>query len=167
MEGDTKSWTLLITGAVFLGYLLVKLRVSLVPVSPEARAARLRIAEVKKRARSPELSPQQRADAWREAAMLALEGLERPSLAASYARRAERVYPEDDTTVSLVARALRAAGRLRALERLLWRQLARTPQGSVYGRALDELIALYDGPMRRPDRASVLRRLRRGPVPPR
>jgi hypothetical protein len=121
-----------------------------------------KIADAKLRARIRGADPIQSASAWREAALAALEGLNRPSLAASYARRAERLDPNDEEAIGLHAIALRRAARFRALERFLWRRLAEHPEqkGVGYERTFDELVSLYEGPLRRPEMARVLRRLR-------
>lgn len=166
MQPDSTGVALAIAGALFLLYVLLKLRVSFAPASPEVRAARERIAAAKLRARKPGGTGRERADAWRDAALAALEGLKRPNLAASYARRAERADPDDPAAVRVLSMSLREAGRLRALERLLWRRLAQESHGPAHLRAYDELIALYDGPMRCPERAVVLRRMRRVSIPP-
>ena len=87
-------------------------------------------------------------------------------MAASYARRAERANPDDAAAVRVLSLSLREAGRLRALERLLWRRLAQEGHGPAHLKAYDELIALYAGPLRCPERATVLRRMRRASIPP-
>ncbi len=166
MNADTKSWVLLLVGVLFFSYLFFKLRLSLSPGTPEVREAKRLIQQAKRRAREPGRSPKERADAWREAAMVALEQLERPNLAASYARRAERADPEDPAAVRVLSLTFREAGRIRALERLLWRRLAQVPKGAAFTRAFAELVSLYDGPLRRPERAMVLRRLRGASLPP-
>jgi hypothetical protein len=166
MDGDAKSWLLLVVGALFLSYLFVKMRGALVPGTPAKREARRLIERAKRRAREPGRSAKERADAWREAAMVALEQLERPNLAASYARRAERADPEDPAAVKVLSLTFREAGRLPALERLLWRRLSQVPKGAAFTRAFAELVSLYEGPLRRPERAMVLRRLRDASLPP-
>ncbi len=166
MQSDSTGMALAIAGVLFLLYVLLKLRVSFAPSSPEAQAAKQRIQDAKQRARQSGLTPSERAEAWREAAIAALEGLKRPNLAASYARRAERVNPDDEAAVRVLSLSMREAGRLRALERLLWRRLAQDGHGPAHLKAYDELISLYAGPMRCPERATVLRRMRRASIPP-
>lgn len=166
MQVDSTGMALAIAGGLFLLYLLLKLRISLSPATPQARAAKQRISDAKVRARKPGLTPAERAEAWRDAALAALEGLHRPNLAASYARRAERACPDDAAAVRVLSLSMREAGRLRALERLLWRRLAQETHGPAHARAYDELIALYDGPLRCPERATVLHRMRRASIPP-
>ncbi len=165
MQSDSTGMALAIAGVLFLIYLLLKLRISFAPSTPEARAAKQRIHDAKQRARTA-TSPHERGQAWRDAALAALEGLKRPNLAASYARRAERANPDDAAAVGVLSLSLREAGRLRALERLLWRRLAQEGHGPAHLKVYDELISLYDGPMRCPERAIVLRRMRRASIPP-
>jgi len=167
-EGAT-SWLIGAAVVLFVVYLVVKSRVSLVPQGPEVAEAKRSIAEAKRRARESAGDAKARARAWRDAATAALEGLHQPSLAASFARRAERADPDDAEALGVLALALRKSARLSALERLLWRRLAADSQrhGLAYERALDELIKLYEGPLRRSERARVLRDLRaRGGSPP-
>ena len=152
---------LLIAGGVFLLYLLLKSRVSFLPRTAEARAARQRISQAKRRARASGASVAERAAAWREAADAALSDLDRPDLAASYALRAERLDPEDRAAVGLLSRAMRKSTRLRALEKLLWRRLdSHTPKSPAYEEAFAQLSDLYTGPLRAPERARALAKLR-------
>ena len=73
----------------------------------------------------------------------------------------ERLDPADADAVGLLALSLRKASRFRALERFLWRRLADdAPGGAAYERAYSELLALYEGPLRRPEMASALRSMR-------
>ncbi len=169
MQPDSTGIALAVAGALFLLYVLVRLRISLVPTTPEARTAQQRIQEAKVRARKPGVTPQERAEAWRDAALAALEGLKRPNLAASYARRAERACPQDAVAVQVLSLSMREAGRLRALERLLWRRLAEDGDGplrAAHNRVYEELIQLYDGPLKCPERAIVLRRMKCVSIPP-
>ena len=107
---------------------------------------------------------EERAAAFGEAASLALDELGRPRLAARYAAWALREHPADPATIRLAARAMTRARRLRALERLLWRTLDARTEPSAQEAALEALSALYEGPLRAPERARVLARLR--PSPP-
>lgn len=160
MTASAQSLVLLGAGLLFVLFLIVKL-VAPERRGPEARAARLRIAEAKRRASDHALPTPQRAAAMRDAALIALEQLGRPSLAASYARRAERLDPQAPEAIALLSAALRSATRFRALERLLWRRLADSiPADPAAERALEELLSLYEGPLRRPEVARALRRLR-------
>jgi hypothetical protein len=154
---------LVIAGVLFVAFLLGKL---LLPRSgqqdgSELKAARKRVADARRRARDRKLPKPERAAALREAAEVALEGLGRPGLAASYARRAERLDPSAPESLGLLAASLRRVSRYRALERFLWRHVAAGQVGSPsVERAFDELLSLYEGPMRRPEMAEGLRRLR-------
>ncbi|MDH5673893.1 MAG: hypothetical protein OEZ06_17175 [Myxococcales bacterium] len=160
MKLDPASIGLLVAGTLFITFILLKLLGPL-PRDEETADARRRVADAKRRARDRSHSPEQRAAALRDAAVAALEGLGRPGLAASYARRAERLDPLDPASVGLRAAALRRASRFRALERFLWRKLAEDEPGAAgYERAYEELLSLYDGPLRRPETAQALRRLR-------
>ncbi|MDH5492794.1 MAG: hypothetical protein OEY14_12645, partial [Myxococcales bacterium] len=117
---------------------------------------RKRLAEAKARARAAAQGAE-KAAALRQAAQIALDSLGRPNLAASFARRALRADPSDDESIHIVALAMRSAQRYRALEKLLWRRLDADGDDQ---RAFEELTSLYEGPMRRPEQARVLRRLR-------
>lgn len=93
--------------------------------------------------------------------MVALEGLDRPEVAAAQARRADALDPDEPTSLAMIVRAMTAAGRYAALERLLWLELAKVGSGSARESALFEaLIGLYRGGLHRPERADVLERLR-------
>jgi len=163
MKDGPASIALVSAGLLFVVFMLVKLLRPPVALE-EARQARRTIAAAKKRARDRALPAAERAAALREAALAALDGLSRPGLAASYARRAERLDPEDALAIGLRADALRRASRYRALERMLWRRLAAdVPESPALTRAHDELLALYEGPLRRPEIAQALRKLR-GPT---
>ena len=76
--------------------------------------------------------------------------------------RAERLDPNDVEAVGMLAVSLRRAARYRALERFLWRRLAGGPEPdrAGYERAFSELLKLYEGPLRRPETAEGLRRMR-------
>jgi len=102
----------------------------------------------------------EKAAAYREAAEIALRSLERPNLAASLARRADRLSPETHEGLGVLVEAMGQAQRLRGLERLLWRKLREVEPGSPRHRKIfGELLALYGGPLKDPDRAEALRRL--------
>ncbi len=161
MTPEIASAGLAIAGALFVLFVVAKLMGALGPFgggggSHEARA---RLAEARRRARDRASPPAARAAALREAAAIAIEDLGRPSLAASYAYRAERIEPGDAGAVAFLAAALRGASRYRALERFLWQRLAAAGADATAGRAiaLGELIALYEGPLRRPEIAAGLR----------
>jgi hypothetical protein len=159
MNEQTRSVALVVAGLAFVVFLLVKMLARPAPSGPIGRQGRDRIDAAVRRARDRSLSSVERAAAFREAASIALES-QRPGLAASYARRAERLEPDSAETVSLLASAMRKASRFRALERLLWRHLAQAePNGLYYQRTLGELVDLYAGPLRRNEIAAALRRI--------
>jgi len=85
---------------------------------------------------------------------------------AALARRAERFDPENPESFRLLTNSLRRTSRYRALERMLWRKLtSATPDGVVCRASLDELVALYQGPLGRPEIAAGLRRMYVGTQP--
>lgn len=168
MTDHARNLALLLAGAAFVLFILFKrgLPLPLPPRTPAAREALRRIAEAKRRAADLQASPAARAGALREAATVALESLRHPGLAAAYARRAERLDPDDPATIGLLASSLRRASRYRALERLLWRKLASAePEAPGTAATVTELIALYSGPLARPEIAQGLRRMHLSPSP--
>ncbi len=169
MRSEPVSLALILGGFLFVAFLLFKLFRPSATDKQGIREAKQRIADAKRRARDKGADANQKATAWRNAANVALEDLGRPSLAASYARRAERADPNDEEAVGLLALSLRRAARFRALERFLWRRLASDSDqpGAGYDRAFEELLRLYEGPLRRPETAAALRSMRRRATPPR
>ncbi|QQR89323.1 MAG: hypothetical protein IPJ88_14095 [Myxococcales bacterium] len=153
-------FSLLAAGLLFVTFLLVKLRAPARLDRHQRKDLKQRLAAAKREAREAE-NAEQKASAWRKAATIALDELGQPSLAGSYARRAERADPSDEAAIGILVRALRSASRLAALERFLWRRLAAGPQtqGAAYVRAFNELISLYEGPLRRKARAKALKAL--------
>jgi len=157
---QARSVALVVAGLAFIAFLVLRLLVPFGGGAVRQGEPGRRLADARRRARAPGLRPAERALALREAASIALEELKRPGLAASYALRAERLYPEDAQAVGLLANALRRATRYHALERLLWRRVAKSDASAAgHLRALEELIGLYDGPLRRPEIAEGLRRM--------
>ena len=126
--------------------------------TPAQREAAQRLAALKERARAPDLPASERAALLRSAAGLALDELRRPGLAASFARRADRLDPTQPDALGLLALALRKQARFAALERMLWRKLADAAAPAVVQRAREELERLYEGPLKRPEVAAALRR---------
>lgn len=158
---NLQARSLLIAGLLFLVFLVAKLVVTGRASGPDAREARKRLAAAKRRASDRALASAERAAALRDAAVIALQELHRPNLAASFARRAERLDPGDPQAIVLLSAALRSATRFRALERLLWRRVADAPEADASAaRALEELLSLYEGPLKQPEVARALRRLR-------
>lgn len=160
MTDATRSLLLVLAGVAFAAFVLFKPRFRRAR-GPDAAAARKAIAAAKQRSRARDASPSARAAALREAASLALNELSQPGLAASFARRAEKLEPQNAATFGLLASSLRSASRFRALERMLWRRLgsADSDEGD-HQRALEELITLYQGPLKRAEIATALQRLR-------
>lgn len=154
----TTQWVVVGAAALFLLYILSKL----FPAAGASRAgtpeARARLKDAKRRARMGGSGADARAEAWREAATVALGELGRPNLAAAYAARALKGRPGDRDALRVLVESLRAARRHRALEKWLWRALSEGP-GPAYGAAFVELVRLYEGPMRRPEWAKALRAL--------
>ena len=158
MPETPAGWGLLVAVVLFAGFLLLKSRVALLPRDPRVADARRRIGEAKRAARAAR-DTKSRAGAWLDAARTALEELGNAGLSASFAKRAARAAPDDPAPIDAVITALRAAGRNRALERYLWRRL-QGEIGPAYDRAFEELLSLYEGPLRKPERAAALRALR-------
>lgn len=163
MKTDPQNVLLLLGGAGFAAFLLLKVLTAFGGRDGASYEARRRVLAAKKRGSDRSLPGAQRAAALREAANAALEELGRPALAAALARRAERLDPTHAADATgLLALALRRGARYSALERLLWRQLADHGGGPEpsYAKAFDELVALYEGPLQRPETARALRRFR-------
>jgi hypothetical protein len=97
-----------------------------------------------------------RARALVRAARIALDQLHRPRLAARHAEWAHRLAPGLPEVVEVASIALVKARRVRALERLLWLSAEAELEGAER-HARDALIALYEGPMKRPERARAIR----------
>ena len=162
MPSSLRSIVLLAAVVFFVAFLLMKSRM----LGPKRRAggesARRRLSQAKQRAAQVQ-SPEEKAQAWREAAEIALQDLRRPHAAALYARRADRHLPRRAETLRLLFSALKSAGKWRTLEDALWRRLgseSESKDGELDALMFEELVALYEGPMARPERARVLRRLR-------
>jgi hypothetical protein len=149
---------LLAAGVLFALFLLAKLLRPRARRTPAQREALARLNALKQQAREPERSAAERAALLRSAAGIALHQLGRAGLAASLARRADRLDPDEAAGVGLIALALRKQARFAALERLLWRKLADAPAPAVVQRAREELQQLYEGPLKRPEVAAALRR---------
>ncbi|MBX3248198.1 MAG: hypothetical protein KF901_13550 [Myxococcales bacterium] len=154
----TVRWAVLAAVVLFVAFLVLKSRLAFAR-TPHAVEGRKKLAACRQRARAASTASE-KAAAWREAATIALDELERPNLAASFARRAERIEPTSDEGLSLLSRTMRRAQRPQALAKLLWRRLAEEPLDSPRAdRLMAELLSLYDGPLRRPAKAKVLREL--------
>ncbi|HEY2734514.1 MAG TPA: hypothetical protein VGI70_11050 [Polyangiales bacterium] len=161
MKTDAQNLLLMIGGAGFLVYLVLKLWEGSGERGTEHGLAKRRMLEAKRRGNDRSAPNSQRAAAFRDAASEALEGLGRIGLAAAFARRAARLEPGNSDAVSLLALALRRSARYSALEQFLWQRLSDldVADAAAFDRAFEELVALYAGPLRRPETARVLRRL--------
>jgi hypothetical protein len=102
---------------------------------------------------------EERARALVEAGRAALTKLEKPRLAAHHAEWAHEILPADADVVELAITALSASRGYARLERLLWTSLDASEDPALRARVVDALGSLYEGPMRRPERARALRRL--------
>lgn len=140
---------------LFAIFLLVKARLPL-GSDPRRVEGRRKLAEARVRAREAGKDRVRRAKALRDAAHVALADLAMPNLAASYARRALKIDPHDTESVDVVAAAMVRAKRYRALEKLLWRKL---DEEGFDPHVFERLIDVYDGPMRRPEQARVMRKV--------
>lgn len=121
------------------------------------RAANARLSTAVANGTDTAHSAAERAAALRDASTIALDEIHKPRLAARYARWADQALPGHPETIALLARTMTRAGRHAALEKILWRTLDAHPE--AHDAARDALIALYEGAMRVPERARVLRRL--------
>jgi hypothetical protein len=122
------------------------------------RASRRRMSEAVTDGSDPKRSPAERAASLVKAGRTALVELHNARLAARYAEWAHKLAPVDVDVIALVIDALSAARRFHALERLLWLSLdgVADPKTSP---ALPALTALYEGGLRRPERARALTKL--------
>ncbi len=160
MSSNLQDVLLLVGGGGFAVYVVLKVLTAIGLPPPPSSPFRKQLREAKRRASDRAAPASERAAALRDAARIALDAA-RPALAARYARRAERLEPAHPESLSLLAATLRRASRYRALEALLWRQLAEHESASgPYEHAFAELVSLYEGPLRRPETARALRRLK-------
>ena len=151
-------WALLVVVVLFVVFVIVKSRMPLFG-DPAVADARRRVRAAKARAREAKGDPKARAAAYREAAEAALE-VGRTGIAASFARRADKTDPDAVGGIRLIARAMRAGERHRALEKLLWQRLDGIDlHGERAQRLFEELLALYEGPLHRRAQARVLRHM--------
>jgi hypothetical protein len=154
---DTVSYWLVFFAIGFAAFLLWKLLSA--ARRKRDRATWQRYREALDRAKRSRVRAE-KAAAYRDAARLALEELERPNLAVSLARRADRLDPTHGDGLGILVASMTGGERMRALERLLWRKLREVEPGSERHRKIfGELLALYQGPLRDPDRAEALRKL--------
>ncbi len=160
---DPAAWAMFSVSAFFVVFLVWKLRLSVALRDPERRSAQRKLEAARQRIEEAGNDRAARAEALRQAALVALEDVKRPNLAARLARRADRLAPESGASVDTIVRTMRATGRYPALERLLWQKLeAAAPGTERYERLFVALVELYEGPLHRPYQANALRRLRAG-----
>lgn len=156
MHNGVTQWLVLVAFA-FAAFLLFKLGGAASRKRDDEAWRRYR--ETLERARRTRVR-EEKASAYRDAARLALEELRRPNLAVSLARRADRLDPDRADGLELLVASMSDSSRMRALERLLWRKLREVEPGSERHRKIfRELLALYQGPLKDPDRAEALRML--------
>ncbi len=158
MNEDNVQVALLVVAVAFVA--LVALR-GILPALRARRAAaptRLSISRAVSVASDTERPAAERAAALVEAGRAALVTLRKPRLAAHHAEWAHRIAPSDPAVVTLAIDALTPIRGFARLERLLWISLD-SSEGEARARVLEALADLYDGPMRRPERARALRRL--------
>lgn len=154
------SHSLFLAAVGFAAYLAWRLYRALHRPRDDAEAKR-RYRDLRAAARA-EKNVKIKASLYVESARCALYELERPNLAASLARRAERLDPSSEEPLPLLVEAMMEAGRARALERQLLRRIDRLAADEPrYRAAFDALLRLYEGPLRLPEKANLLRRLQK------
>ncbi len=146
---------LVVASAVFVLFLLWKLRPRMDGGGGAGRAAALRAAKARVTAAKDD---EERALALCDAGDAAASGLAGSESAIGYYLRAMRASP---ASADLVARAARGLARKpRALESLLWRRLGAEPWAgggeAAAKMALEELARLYSGPLRNAARARAM-----------
>ena len=132
----------------------------LLPSRKKNRAVRAKVSAEVSRGTDTTLPKVDRARAFVLAGKEALSGLTKPSLAARYAKYAHDLAPADDAVTAFMIEAMHASKRWVHLERGLWQTLdaARdAADGPSFAHAHKALIELYEGPLKRPERARVLR----------
>jgi hypothetical protein len=125
------------------------------------RQARARVSAAVARGTDTQRPITERASAFVEAGREANDALRKPRLAARYAHYAHELAPGDPTVVAFTIEAMRLAKRHVGLERALWLSLDRAADDTTFETARAALVALYDGPLKRPERARVLAKLER------
>lgn len=158
MNEDNVQIALLVVAVAFVALVAVRGILPALRARRAAAPARLSISRAVSVASDAQRPAAERAAALVEAGRAALGELHKPRLAAHHAEWAHRIAPADPDVVALAIDALtRIRGHAR-LERLLWVSLDAS-EGHARARVLEALADLYDGPMRRPERARALRRL--------
>jgi hypothetical protein len=150
---------LVVATAVFVLFLLWKLRPSMGGAGRGNKRATLRAAKQRVDAAKTE---EERALALCDAGDAAATGLAGADSAVGYYLRAMRAHPRSPEIVARAAKGL--ARRPRALESLLWRRLGAEPWNgggeAAAAAALDELARLYAGPLRNAPRARAIENAR-------
>jgi hypothetical protein len=146
---------LTVASAVFVLFLLWKLRPNMGGSGASGRGAALRAAKARVAAAKDD---DERALALCDAGEAAAAGLAGSESAIGYYLRAMRVSPRSAELVTRSAKGL--ARKPRALESLLWRRLGAEPWlggGEAAAKvALKELVRLYEGPLRSPSKARAM-----------
>lgn len=162
MSDDTLQIALLCVVAAFVLLVVVRGVLPALRARRERAPARLRVSRSVSVGSDERRPKEERVAALLEAGRAALENLERPRLAAHYVEWAHRLAPSDPEVVALAVTALTKARAFPRLERLLWLSLDASEGASARSGAVAALASLYEGPMRRPERARALRRLTSG-----
>lgn len=133
----------------------------LLPSRKKKRAVHARVSAEVSKGTDASLTSLERARAFVRAGQEALSGLHKPSLAARYAKYAHDLAPADEAVTTFMIEAMRASKRWVHLERGLWQTLDATREQTstrhAFQHAHAALIELYEGPLKRPERARVLR----------
>ena len=133
----------------------------LLPSRKKQRAVHARVSAEVSKGTDASLSKLERARAFVRAGQEALGAMKKPSLAARYAKYAHDFAPADEAVTTFMIDAMRASKRWVHLERGLWQTLDATREDSsnaqAFAHAHAALIELYEGPLKRPERARVLR----------
>lgn len=157
------SWTTPALGVLAVLAVALVLLGAVVPLLPgrkKHRAVHAKVSAEVSKGTDASLPKVERARAFVRAGEEALRGLKKPSLAARYAKYAHDLAPADEAVTAFMIEAMRAAKRWVHLERGLWQSLdaARESRAdAVFTQANQALIALYEGELKRPERARVLR----------
>ncbi len=125
------------------------------------RQARARVSVAVARATDASRPIAERARAFLEAGREARDALHKPRLAARYAHYAHELAPGDPDVVAFTIEIMRTAKRHVGLELALWTSLDRAEDDATFERARAALAALYDGPLKKPERGRVLSKLTR------
>jgi hypothetical protein len=159
MSEEATRWASLAVTIAFALLVIVRGVLPALRKRRETAPARSAISKAVSVASDEKRSPSERARSLVEAGRKALDELEKPRLAAHHAEWAHRLSPSDPEVIALAVDALRAARAHGRLERLLWTSLDVAADDEVRRCAIDALAALYEGPMRCPERGRALRRL--------